>query len=91
MATSTLSFTERQGIWEAKFTSQGNTIIELERKENGVVSVMANIEGMRAVPVGQYNNGYGADAIIRVNVPTGLEVTIKSGSEVKNAKMFVAD
>lgn len=88
MATSTLNFTEENGVYAAKFTSEGNTIIELEREESGVVSVLANISGMRAVPVGQYSNGYGADAIIRVNVPSGLEVTIKSKSEVKNAKMF---
>lgn len=88
MATSTLNFTKDKGVYVAKFTSTGNTIIELEREENGVVSVLANISGMRAVPVGQYNNGYGADAIIRVNVPSGIEVMVKSQSEVKNAKMF---
>lgn len=88
MATSTLTFTNKQGIWEAKFTSQGNTIIELEREKDGLVSVLANISGMRAVPVGQYNNGYGADAIIRVNVPSGIEVTVKSQSEVKAAKIM---
>lgn len=90
MATTTLNFTPNQGIWEAKFTSEGNTIIELEREENGIVSVLANLSGMRPVAVGQYQNGYGADAIIRVNIPSGVEVTIKSQSEVKNAKMFVA-
>lgn len=88
MATSTLNFTKDNGIYVAKFTSSGNTIIELEREENGVVSVLANISGMRAVPVGQYNNGYGADAIIRVNVPSGIEVTVKSQSEVKAAKIM---
>lgn len=91
MATSTLNFTKDNGVYVAKFTSNGNTIIELEREENGMVSVLANISGMRAVPVGQYNNGFGADAIIRVNVPSGIEVTIKSQSEVKNAKMFIAE
>ena len=91
MATKTLNFTEENGIYVAKFTSQGNTVIELEREENGVVSVSANIGGMRPVPIGQYNNGFGADGIIRVNVPTGIEVTIKSQSEVKNAKMLVAE
>lgn len=91
MATSTLSFTEKQGIWEAKFTSEGNTVIELEREESGVVSLLANLGGMRPVAIGQYNNGYGADAIIRVNVPSGVEVTVKSQSEVKNAKMLVIE
>lgn len=91
MATKTLNFYEDKGLYLARFTSEGNTVIELEREENGVVSVSANISGMRPVPVGQYNNGYGADAIIRVNVPMGLEVTVKSQSEVKNAKMFVAE
>lgn len=90
MATKTLNFTKDSGLYVAKFTSEGNTIIELEREENGVVSVLANIEGMRPVSVGQYQNGFGADAIIRVNVPSGLEVVVKSQSEVKNAKMFVA-
>lgn len=91
MATKALNFTKENGVNVAKFTSEGNTIIELEREESGIVSVLANISGMRAVPIGQYNNGYGADAIIRVNVPSGLEVTVKSQSEVKNAKMFVAE
>lgn len=90
MATTALNFTKDNGVYVAKFTSSGNTIIELEREENGVVSILANIEGMRAVPVGQYSNGYGADALIRVNVPSGIEVTIKSQSDVKNAKMFTA-
>lgn len=88
MATKTLNFTKDKGIWVAEFTSEGNTIIELEREENGVVSVLANISGMRAVPIGQYSNGYGADAIIRVNVPSGIEVTVKSQSEVKTAKIM---
>lgn len=88
MATKSLNFTKDNGVYVAKFTSTGNTIIELEREENGVVSVLANISGMRAVPIGQYNNGYGADALIRVNVPSGIEVTVKSQSEVKNAKML---
>lgn len=88
MATTTLNFTKQGDVWVANFTSQGNTIIELERESGGVVSVLANIEGMRAVPVGQYNNPYSADAIICVNVPTDVQVTIKSASEVKNAKIM---
>lgn len=89
MATTTLNFIEKDGTWQASYISSGLCVVELEREEGGVVSVLANIQGMRAVPVGQYQNGYGADAIISVNVPSGIEVTIKSGSEVKNAKMLV--
>lgn len=88
MATTTLDFTKNKGVYTAKFTSEGNTIIELEREDSGVVSVLANISGMRPVAIGQYSNGYGADAIIRVNVPSGIEVTVKSQSEVKSAKML---
>lgn len=88
MATSTLNFTKDKGVYVAKFTSSGNTIIELEREENGVVSVLANISGMRPVAIGSYQNGYSADAIIRVNVPSGLEVMVKSQSEVKAAKIM---
>lgn len=88
MATA-LNFTKSNGVWVAQFTSGGNTIIEIEREQAGLVSVMANISGMRAVPIAQYDNGYTADAILRINVPAGIEVTVKSATEVTTAQIQV--
>lgn len=82
MATSTLNFQKAGDVWAAKFTSSGNAIIELERKDRGVVSVLANLTGMREVPVAQYQNPYVADVILKLDIPAGVEVTIKSQSEV---------
>lgn len=84
-----LSFTEEKGLYVARFTSQGSTVIEIEREKDGLVSVLANIEEMRPVPIAQYNNGYNADAIFRINIPAGIEVVIKSATEVINAKMII--
>lgn len=89
MATKTINFTKQGDAWETKFTSEGNMVIELEREKWALVSVLANISGLRAVPIASYENAYNPDVILRINVPAGLEVIVKSGSEVKNAKMLV--
>lgn len=84
----TLTFTKREEVWEATFTSVGNTMVEMERDTPGPVVVLANLQGMRAVPIGTYNSLYSADALVRVNVPSGVVVTLRSQTEVKNAKML---
>ena len=89
MATRALQFTKTNNEWVANFTSEGNTVVEIEREESGLVAVRANLSGMRAVPISTYNNGYTNDAIIRINVPVGVEITIISQTEVTNAKMMV--
>lgn len=86
-----INFEKGKDGWEAKFTSSGNTVVELEREKKGLVSVLANISGMRAVPIAVYNNGYSADAIIRINVPTGIEVMVRSETEVTSANMLIGE
>lgn len=85
MAT-TLKFNKEGDAYVAKFTSEGACVIQLEREKPSLVAVSANLDGMNPVPVASFQNPYTANAIFNVNLPEGVEVTIKSVSEVKNAK-----
>lgn len=87
MASKNLTFTNQNGEWVAK-TSDGPGIVQLARTEQGTVSVSANISGMEAVPIAAFNNPYVSDVIFKLEVPAGIEVTIKSSTEVVEAKMF---
>lgn len=85
MATN-LNFTKRGDVYQATFESEGACVIELERDKPSPVAVMANLEGMTPVPVATFQNPYTANVIFNINLPEGVEVTIKSTTEVKNAK-----
>lgn len=87
MASKNLTFTKQNGEWVAK-TSDGPGIVQLARAEQGTVSVSANISGMDAVPIASFNNPYKADVIFYLDVPAGIEVTVKSATEVTSAKFF---
>lgn len=63
-------------------------IVEIEREKQGTCSVRANIEGMAAVPIASFQNPYVKDVIFKLDIPAGIEVTIISASEVRNAKIF---
>ena len=79
------------GEWSTSFVSSGNSVVELERSESGVVTVRASIDGMAEVPVAQFQNGFTHNVIFQVNVPVGVVVTIVSQSEVTKASMLVAE
>lgn len=89
---STLTFekltTASGNLWAAKFTSQGACVIEMERKSHGLVAITANLEGMAEVPVTNFQNPYGKNVIFEVDVPEGVEITVKSESEVTKAAML---
>lgn len=87
MASKNLTFTNQNGEWVAK-TSDGPGIVQLARNEQGSVSVSTNIPGMDAVPIAAFKNPYKADVIFKLDVPAGIEVTIKSATEVTEAKFF---
>lgn len=89
MATSTLVFERLNDEWATKFTSPGSCVIEIERDKGGIVSISANLPGMKPVPIGSYNNPYGPNALFNLNLPQGLEVTVKSNTEILSANMFV--
>lgn len=90
MAT-TLNFTKEGDIWVARYTSAGKAIVQLARENQGGLSVSMNLSGMQPVPVGQYGNGYTPDCIFSVNAPAGVEVTIKSQSEVSKAYLEIVE
>lgn len=88
MATTNLTFTKQEDEWVSTFTSTGEGIIEIERKGQGNCSVLANITGMEKVPIATFQNPYVNTVIFNLDIPAGIEVTIKSASEVTSAKMF---
>ena len=89
--TTNLTFTKVNNEWVSTFTSQGACVIELERDVQSPVSVSANIDGMRPIPVASFSNPYMEDVIFSVDVPNGIEITIKSTTEVTECKMLTDD
>lgn len=90
MAT-TLNFEEHGGVWQTTFTSEGACVVELERDKQGDVNVSVSIKDMKAIPVYAHNlaNPYDANVIFAIDIPEGLEITIRSTSKVTLAKMQV--
>lgn len=90
--TATLKFekitTASGDVYAAKFASTGAVVVEIERDKNSLVAVSANLEGMGEVPIDTFDNPYMANAIFEIDLPEGVQVTIKSTTEVKNAKML---
>lgn len=89
--TTNLTFTKVNNEWVSTFTSQGECVIQLERNDKSPVSVSANIEGMKPVVVASFSNPYVDSVIFGVDVQNGVEITIKSATEVKTAKMLTDD
>lgn len=89
MATTNLSFSKQGNTWVAKYTSQGDAVVQLEREDGGKVVVYCNLDGMPATPIStciEYEAG--KHVIFNAAIPAGVEVTIESGSEVTAAKML---
>lgn len=86
----TLNFNKEGDLWIAKYTSEGNTVVQMERKERGEISVLANIGTLEPVPVAQFQNGYTPNAIFAINVPAGVNVIVRSQTEVTKAETLTA-
>lgn len=84
----TLNFEKVGDTWMYKFVSEGAVVVEIERNSPSPVAITANLEGMDDVPVASFQNGYEANSIFEIDVPKGVEVTIKSTTEVTAAKML---
>lgn len=91
MAATTLIFSKVGDKWVTTFTSMGESIVEMERKGQGLCSIRANIEGMKSVPVTSFKNPYESNVIFNLDIPAGVEVTIESATEVINAKMITEE
>lgn len=60
-------------------------VIQIEQSEQGIVSVLANLPSMPPAFVRTFENPYGKSVIFELELPDGVEVTIKSSTEVINA------
>lgn len=93
MAAEILSFekNENENAYYATFVSDGNPVTIQIKNKGGYVTVHANIEGMKPVilyPNVRDSNGV-PDSIFRVaGIVAGVEITIKSATEVLEAKMI---
>lgn len=77
-----LVFTNTNDSWAASYVSQGNTVLQLKRKDSsGRVIVYACIDGMEKIPIGVLTGN-----MFMVCVPAGLAVTVESETEVTLAK-----
>lgn len=89
MTTESLTFTRNaNGAFSATFTSQGGSIIQIDRAEPSLISVSCGLPEMDKIPVGRFANGYTASEIFNLDVPSGVEVTIESGTAVTAAKIM---
>lgn len=80
-----LTFTQKDGAWVCSLTNASTGTVQIVQKQRGIVSVSANIPDMPPTPVGIYENPYGNSVIFELSLPDGLDVTIKSATEVIEA------
>lgn len=83
-----LTFTKRGSGWICQLTEEQQFrggVIQILQKERGIVSVRANLPGMPPSVVAVYQNPYDRSVIFEIDIPDGLETTIKSGTEVEMA------
>lgn len=82
----TLEFTQQGSVWQAKYVSWGAATVQLERTGAGTVTVSANFPGWEGVEISVLDadsNG----VIFNAAIPSGLEVTIESASEVTRGQV----
>lgn len=91
METTKLSFTKQTGdsAYVCKITPSAEDglsgVVQIEQVERGIVSVSANIPDMPPALVRTIDNPFGKSLIFELALPAGIEVTIKSATEVTNA------
>lgn len=82
----TLEFTQQGSVWQAKYVSWGAATVQLERTGAGTVTVSANFPGWEGVEISVLDadsNG----VIFNAAIPSGIEVTIESASEVTRGQV----
>lgn len=83
----TLEFTQEGSGYVARYVSWGAAVVQLERAAAGAVSVSANLPGMEAVQIESFDDAR-QNVIFNAAVPSGVEVTIESATEVTAANML---
>lgn len=82
----TLEFTQEGSGYVARYVSWGAATVQLERTGAGTVIVSANFPGWERVEISVLDadsNG----VIFNAAIPSGLEVTIESASEVTRGQV----
>ncbi len=87
-----INFTKSEsGKYEASFVSTGPVTVQMQRKDLQPVEVCGNITGMPPCVTGVYNNPNNNGIIFGVDLPVGVNVTLRCGSEITEAKMMGDD
>lgn len=86
MATTELTFERINNTSVCKIPDyKSGGVIQVQLAKQANVSASANIPGMPPSVVGIFENPYGDSVIFSLDVPDGLEVTLKSSSPVIKA------
>ena len=90
METTKLKFSKQDGgSYVCKIASSESEglsgVVQITQAKRGIVSILANIPDMEPTVVGNLKNPYGSSVIFELALPAGVDVTIKSETEVTNA------
>lgn len=86
-----LVFEKDGGESVARFVSTGAVTVQLQRKGMADVRVYGNLAGMPPCLTDIHRNPYNDGIILGIDLPVGVEVTVKVGCEVVSAKMMGND
>lgn len=86
MATSELIFERVENTSVCKIPNyKSGGVVQVELDGGATVSASANIPGMPPSVVGIFENPYGRSVIFSLEIPDGLEVTLKTSARVVKA------
>ncbi len=79
-----------KGQYVAEYVSSGTTAIQINRTESAQLRVMASISNLTPIIIVKFGDDSPKDLIFELNIVPGVNVTIVSKSEVKEAAMIEA-
>lgn len=81
----------QRGESVAKFVSVGPVTVQILRARLRNVVVQGNLPGLSPSFVAEYGNSYDLGILFGIDVGVGVEVTVRVGCEVTEAKMMSDD
>ncbi len=75
----------------ARFVSAGPVTVQVQRRGMADVVVCGNLAGMPPCITDIHRNPYNDGIILGIDLPMGVEVTVKVGCDVVSAKMMGND
>lgn len=79
------------GAYESSFISTGKVTFQALRKSVRSIAVMGNLPGMDPVTVSVHDNRYEHGIIFGIDLPVGVNVTLKTGGEIIKAMVMSND